>query len=412
MREAIAIVGAGQAGLQLAIALKRKNFDVTLFSNRTSKQILSGKILSSQGMFHSALSIERSLEIDFWQTNAPQNNAFTFSLVDTQGAAIAIHWQNQVPFYQSVDQRIKFSRWMELFEKEGGSLVTKDVGVEDLNEISQSHDLTLISAGKGEICQLFPRNEKESPFKIPQRIISCLYVNDVIAANPAGVRANLIPGIGEFFVIPGLTLNGHCEMMLFEGIPNGPFDCWKNIKSIEEQFSLGLELLEKFVPWEAKRFRHAKPTDKNSGLMGSYTPTIRHPTAQLPNGKFILGIGDAVVLNDPIAGQGSNNACKAAQVYMENILKHSGNPFDETWMKKTFQNYWNDHGKWATQWSNLLLSAPPPHVIELLQAASRDSNIAHILANGFDTPSSLFPWILDPKATHDLITPKRALAFT
>lgn len=409
MRE-IAIVGAGQSGLQLAIALKRKNFAVSLYTNQTSQQILSGKILSSQGMFHSALSIERSLGIDFWLEKAPQNNAVSFTLLDPITSAIVIHWQSQVPFYQSVDQRIKFSHWMDLFEKEGGKLIIKDLTVQDLDKISQSNDLTIISAGKGEISQLFPRNEKESCFTSPQRMLSCMYVNNVVPANPAGVRANIIPGIGEFFVIPGLTLNGHCEMMLFEGIPHGPFDCWKDIKNIEEQFQTGLALLEKFVPWEAKRFRNAKPTDKNAGLIGSYTPTIRHPTAQLPSGKFILGMGDALVLNDPVAGQGSNNACKAAHVYAESIISHSGNIYDETWMKKTFQEYWDNHGKWATQWSNMLLTPPPPHIIELLQAASRNPHIAHALAYGFDTPSTLFPWILDPIATHEMITSRKTLA--
>ncbi|MDX2164530.1 MAG: styrene monooxygenase/indole monooxygenase family protein [Gammaproteobacteria bacterium] len=411
MKEKIAIIGGGQAGLQLAIALKRKNFSVSLVTNRSAQQLRSGSILSSQGMFDSALSVERSLGIDFWQEKAPQNNALTFTLSNPADSTIAIQWQSKIQSYQSVDQRIKFSHWMDIFEKEGGKLVVKDLNVQDLDEISQSNDLTIISAGKGEISQLFPRNEKESRFTSPQRMLSCIYVNDVVPANPAGVRANIIPGIGEFFVIPGLTLNGHCEMMLFEGIPNGPFDCWKDIKTVEEQFRTGLALLEKFAPWEAKRFRNAKPTDKNAGLIGSYTPTVRHPTAKLPSGKFVLGIGDAVVLNDPIAGQGANNACKAAHVYAENIINHSGNAFDEMWMKKTFQQYWDNHGKWATQWSNMLLTPPPPHIIELLQAASRDPHIAHKLAYGFDTPSTLFPWILDPVATHDMITPRKTLAF-
>ena len=32
------------------------------------------------------------------------------------------------------------------------------------------------------------------------------------------------------------------------------------------------------------------------------------------------GLGDAVCLNDPITGQGSNNAAKAAAVYLKRIL--------------------------------------------------------------------------------------------
>lgn len=407
----IAIIGGGQSGLQLAITLKRKNFNVSLYSNRSPKQVLSGKILSSQGMFNSALSIERTLGIDFWKNQAPQNTAFTFMMATPGAQTIAMKWQSQIPAYQSVDQRIKFSEWMELFENEGGQLIIQDIGANELNKISASHDLTIVSAGKGEICQLFPKNKEESPFESPQRVLSCLYVNDAIAVNPSGVRGSLIPGVGEFFVIPGLSLNGHCEMMLFEGIPGGPFDCWKNVTHIEEQFEKGLKLLEQFIPWEAKRFRTAKPTDKNSGLMGAYTPTVRLPTTLLPNGKFILGMGDAVVLNDPIAGQGANNACKAAQIYAESILENSSGNYDEIWMKKTFQKYWDRHGQWATKWSNLLLNPPPPHILELLQAASIDPVIARKLADGFDNPASLFPWILEPVATHNIATQRKVPAF-
>lgn len=61
-------------------------------------------------------------------------------------------------------------------------------------------------------------------------MLCCLYVKDVEErTNSQGVRANVIPGIGEYFITPGLTLTGPCEMILFEGFPGGPFDCWQDI---------------------------------------------------------------------------------------------------------------------------------------------------------------------------------------
>jgi 2-polyprenyl-6-methoxyphenol hydroxylase-like FAD-dependent oxidoreductase len=111
MRAAIAIVGGGQSGLQLAIALKRKNFSVTLFTNKTAEQILSGKILSSQAMFSSALSIERSLGIDFWQNKAPQNDGFSFMLTEPTTSKITIQCRSKIPPYQSVDESLRKRRW-------------------------------------------------------------------------------------------------------------------------------------------------------------------------------------------------------------------------------------------------------------------------------------------------------------
>jgi hypothetical protein len=171
MRE-IAIIGAGQSGLQLAIALKRKNFNVSVFSNRLPDQIRTGRILSSQGMFHTALTIERALGIDLWELKSPQNTAMTFILADPITHSPIIQWQSLLPPYQSIDQRIKIPEWMEIFQNDGGNLIIKDVDISDLYQISQSHDLTIVSAGKSEICQLFKINEQESPFKTPQRMLS------------------------------------------------------------------------------------------------------------------------------------------------------------------------------------------------------------------------------------------------
>ena len=43
-----------------------------------------------------------------------------------------------------------------------------------------------------------------------------------------------------------------------------------------------------------------------------------------------------MVVNDPITGQGSNTASKAAKVYMDRILENGNKPFDAAWMQQTF----------------------------------------------------------------------------
>jgi flavin-dependent dehydrogenase len=63
---------------------------------------------------------------------------------------------------------------------------------------------------------------------------------------------------------------------------------------------------------------------------------VRKPVARLPSGALILGMADAVVLNDPITGQGSNNAAKAARIYLKRILDNGNKPFDAAWMQQTF----------------------------------------------------------------------------
>ena len=56
----------------------------------------------------------------------------------------------------------------------------------------------------------------------------------------------------------------------------------------------------------------ARVTDAQATLSGRLTPVVRRPVARLPSGRPVLGLADAVVLNDPITGQGSNTAAKSA----------------------------------------------------------------------------------------------------
>jgi hypothetical protein len=63
-------------------------------------------------------------------------------------------------------------------------------------------------------------------------------------------------------------------------------------------------------------------------LAARFSPTVRRPLCRLPSGSTILGMADVVVLNDPITGQGSNTASKAAQIYMNRILAHGTGRFD------------------------------------------------------------------------------------
>jgi hypothetical protein len=149
------------------------------------------------------------------------------------------------------------------------------------------------------------------------------------------------------------------------------------------------------MPWEAERCRAVELTDPNGILAGRFPPTVRRPVGRLPSGKAVLGMADVVVLNDPITGQGSNNAAKCADVYLRRILERGEGPFDETWMQETFDEYWA-YAQAVTGWTNALLTPPPGHVLMLLGAANGDARVAHRFVNGFDDPRDYFDWFMDP----------------
>jgi 2-polyprenyl-6-methoxyphenol hydroxylase-like FAD-dependent oxidoreductase len=392
----ITIVGAGQSGLQLGIGLLKAGFAVTTISNRTAEEIHEGKVSSSQCIFHNALEHERALGLDFWP-DAPTVDGISFTVPHPEVAGQkAISWASRLDNpAMSIDQRVKFPRFMEEFVAEGGELVFEDAGVEDLERYALNSDLVIVAAGKGEIAQLFARDAERSAYDAPQRALALTYVNGMEPrAEYSAVSFNLIPGVGEYFAFPALTTTGPCEIMVFEGIPGGPLDCWKGLTPAEH-LETSRNILKQYLPWEASRAADVELTDPNGFLQGRFAPTVRRPIATLPSGRNVLGLADVVVLNDPITGQGSNNASKCAASYLQSIKEHGEASFDANFMQATFETYWN-YARHVAQWTNALLAPPPPHVLELLGAAGQSAEIANRFANGFNNPPDFQEWFLYP----------------
>jgi 2-polyprenyl-6-methoxyphenol hydroxylase-like FAD-dependent oxidoreductase len=395
----ILIVGGGQAGLQLANGLAQRDYDVAVVSNRTGEEIHDGRVLSSQCMFGEALAHEREVGLNFWDGECPPVEGIEFSVPAPDGTGKAINFASRLDRpAQSVDQRVKMPRWMDELERRGGRLTIEEAGVEELERYAREHDLVIVAAGKAEITRLFERDASRSPYEAPMRALALTYLTGMTPRPEySAVCFNLVPGVGEYFVFPALTTTGACEIMVFEGIPGGPMDCWADVATPEEHVERSLWILETFFPWEAERCRNVELTDDNGILAGRFPPTVRKPVAELPSGALVLGLADAVMLNDPITGQGSNNASKAAHAYLNAILEHGDRPYDRAFMEQTFERFWNDCGQYVTTWTNALLSPPPEHVLQLLGAGGQHQEIAHRFVNGFDDPEDYFDWFMDPE---------------
>lgn len=399
----ITIIGAGQAGLQLGIGLLDNGYDVTVVTNRTGQQIREGGVMSSQCMFGTSLAHERNLGLNLWDAECPTVEGISFTVPDGQGGK-AFTWASRLDApARSVDQRVKMPAWLEEFERRGGKTVLQGAGVEDLEEYARESDLVIVAAGKGEIAGLFERDAERSVFDAPQRALALTYVTGMTPRNEySTVSFNMIPGIGEYFTFPALTTTGPCDIMVFEGVPGGPLDSWKGITSPEAHLEHSLEIVRTYLPWEAERLGDVRLTDPNGTLAGRFPPTVRKPVGQLPSGALVLGLADVVVLNDPITGQGSNNASKCAASYLASILEHGDRPYDPAFLQETFERYW-DYAQYVATWTNALLGAPPEHVLKLLATAAGSPRIARRFTNGFDDPRDFFHWFMDSASAENYL---------
>lgn len=397
----ILIVGAGQAGLQLGLGLLRHGYDVTIMSARTPEELRSGWVRSTPVIFGPGLRIERDLGVNLWEEQTPQIHALEPTVATPPGDK-AITFRAPLDDYaQSVDQRVKMAGWMELFENRGGRIIYHSVMPSDLEGLVGLNDLTIVAAGNGELAGLFERDAARSPFHEPQRVLAAVYVHGVPLGDghdAPHVGINAHPGVGELFSIPAYTTSGPCHIELIEGVPGGPFDCWRDRPHPKTHLDRMRALLREYFPWEYERTVDAEPTDGRSSLIGGFPPVVRKPYARLSSTACVLGMGNAVVANDPIAGQGANSAVRAAHIYLRSILERGDRPFDVAWMQRTFDAYW-EYARHPTMLSNALLGALPPHVHKALRVAAHNPAVARRFVNVYADPADFHRWLADPAET-------------
>ena len=127
-------------------------------------------------------------------------------------------------------------------------------------------------------------------------------------------------------------------------------DIWDTVKTPQEHLELAVKFIKEYFPWEAWRCENLSLTDDLGTLWGRVPPTVRKPIGTLPSGKTVLGMADVLVLNDPVTGQGSNNASKCSVVYRDAIADNDGS-FDDEWKQATFDKYW-DYAQWVVRFTN------------------------------------------------------------
>jgi hypothetical protein len=392
----ITIVGGGQAGLMLAIGLRRAGYHVRLAQDRTAADIAQGRVMSSQCVFSTARAQESKFGLDLWSKQAPQIEGIHIRNLPPPGSSappLAFTGMLRAPA-ESVDQRLKIPAWMGIFRQLGGTIEIMPVTVADLERFAQDSDLVVVASGKGALSSLFPLDNTRSPYGAPRRSLAMVYLSGVAPRpGPLCVSSIAFPDAGAIMLVPALTHGGPCDILFFEAAIGGILDSCNVSMTAGEQWSVMKSLTQRLMPWDADRFSRAEVTDHGATFAGRITPAVRHGVGYLPSGRAVLGLGDAVVLNDPLVGQGANNAIRMASLYHDAILDRCGQPFDSAWMQNLFALALQ-RVQAATQWTNMALLPPQPHVVKLLMQAAADQTVANRFIHGFDQPDTILPLLL------------------
>jgi flavin reductase (DIM6/NTAB) family NADH-FMN oxidoreductase RutF len=396
----VAVVGAGQAGTQLALGLQHHGYRVTLVTDRSADQIRGGSIMSSQCMFEPALDVEDNSDVPTFSGQAPPIYGVEFTVVGKREVKWAGTFDGPA---MSVDLRLKCATWIDMFEQRGGTVRIEAATLRTLEDLAAEHELVVVSTGKGELGEIFTVDSQRSPYDRPQRSFAMMYVQGVTAGPQPSIRMAVAPGIGEFFTLPTLTGHGTCDIIMFEAVPDGPMDIWADIDGAEAQFAASLRILQEYFPDEAARFAGATALGESEALRGKVTPVVRHPVGTLPSGRTVLGLGRAVVVTDPLTSQPTNNAALAADFYLDAILRRNRRSFDDDWKSRTFEAFWLGWASWSVGWTNSMLDGLGDPQLALMEQAPTLPGVATALAHCFEDPRTSYRWWFEDEEAEKLI---------
>jgi styrene monooxygenase A-like protein len=398
----IGIVGAGIAGLHLALHLQKHCIEATLYADRSAEEIRGGRLPSTVALMGATRARDTALGTNHW--DAPELGTHGMAIRIAGEPPLSVSANVTLPFL-FIDMRVYVPRLMVDFQERGGAVVVAPIKAEDLASLAARHDLLVVAAGRVGLGDLFPRLAARSPYAAPQRRIFAGLFRGIRHPSPFKMGFNIIPGHGEVFENQFLTLDGHTSGLLIEAIPGGALEPLTRLRYEDDPAAFNAAVLAMVRECAPDTYARTDPsqfglTRALDTLSGSVTPTARRGWAPLGDGKFALAVGDAHITHDPLTGQGANAASRGAWSLAERLIAHasSGGGFDQAFCVGVEQDLWDD-ARAVTEWTNAFLQPPPPHAIALLVAASQNQAIGDAFGDNFNDPQRQWGVLSSPDAT-------------
>ena len=158
----IGIVGAGIAGLHLALYLQKQGVPVTLYSDRSPDEIRAGRLPTTTSLMGSTRARDAALGTNHWDDPAHTTPQLR---VQVAGDPPLVFTGSLVPPVMFIDMRLYLPRALEDFAARGGAVVYGPVSADDVGRLAEEHALMVVSAGRDGLTAMFPRLPERSDRK-------------------------------------------------------------------------------------------------------------------------------------------------------------------------------------------------------------------------------------------------------
>ena len=408
------MVGGGVAGCHLALLLQKHGVPVSLYAERKPDEFRGGSLLNTAQLYGDARTLEEELGINYWDgiiDRGMEIGLYGFHYRLYLDAELRSFWGSYEKQGISIDQRVSVPRYLETFQDRGGNLSYGTLELDDIARLTEEHDLVVISSGRGSLAEIFPKKPEYCPYDTPRRLLCAGLYTGVTTPLPHGLLFNFRAGVGEMVELPMYSFDGPSTALFFEIVPGSPLAHIAELRydANPEYFEACiLEAIQRYFPEtieqriDIEEFGVKRPLDL---LQGAIIPTTRTAYVQLTNGKYVLAIGDAFALYDPILGLGANAAIHCAHVVGRAIINESRScAFDKRFCKIAEEEMWTSYVRDASVWSNFHLQDPVPgNLTDLFLAASQSQSIADYFTSSFNRPEKNWNVLATPERTRSFL---------
>ena len=416
MARNIGIVGAGIAGLHLALYLQKHGVDATIITDRAPEDYRNGRLLNTVAHHHVTIAREDYLGVNHWTD--PKDHYYYHDHVFNFPQPLSFRGDFSRPS-RAVDYRIYLPALMNDFTRRGGRIEYRRIEDGDIAPLVARFDLLVVSTGKGPLGQLFTYRPEHTPYSQPQRRLCVGLYTGVRQPDPMNVTLSVSPGHGEMIVIPTITFDGVANALLMENVPGGDMEELATLSYDDNPkhfLSVLLGKLEKHHPTtydriDTARFGLAQPQDL---LQGGVVPTVRNTVVEFDDGKCAIALGDVHSIVDPMMGQGANVASYAAFVLGEEIV--NSDVLDARFCEKVDLKR-QDRVLAASRWTNIMLQPPSEALGMLIGTMSQNPALANEFTENFNYPDRQWDRVSTAERIHAWIArmsapaePARAIA--